>query len=133
MLPQAYEDQASLVRVAQAQVEACEDELASRAAELEALQVGCSCHGLKKSAPSVSHRNADLLNVAKYKATDKYCDIPRACTTAAGMSIPALNLGSTRGEVMCPLPCRRAWQRRRRAEWLQSHKQQQPGRRPGRP
>ena len=45
VLPQAYEDQASLVRVAQAQVEACEDELASQAAELEALQVGCSCRG----------------------------------------------------------------------------------------
>ena len=37
---QAYEDQVSLVRVAQNQVEACEDELASRGAEIEALQVG---------------------------------------------------------------------------------------------
>ena len=36
---QAYEDQVSLVRIAQAQVEACEDELNSRAAELDALQV----------------------------------------------------------------------------------------------
>ncbi len=36
---QAYEDQVSLVRVAQAQVEACEDELNSRVAELDALQV----------------------------------------------------------------------------------------------
>ena len=36
---QAYEDQVSLVRVAQAQVEACEDELNSRAAELDSLQV----------------------------------------------------------------------------------------------
>ena len=37
---QAYEDQVSLVRVAQNQVEACEDELASRGAEVDALQVG---------------------------------------------------------------------------------------------
>ena len=37
---QAYEDQVSLVRVAQNQVEACEDELASRGAEIDALQVG---------------------------------------------------------------------------------------------
>ena len=39
---QAYEDQVSLVRVAQNQVEACEDELASRGAEIDALQVGTS-------------------------------------------------------------------------------------------
>ena len=36
---QAYEDQVSLVRVAQNQVEACEDELASRGAEIDALRV----------------------------------------------------------------------------------------------
>lgn len=42
---QAYEDQVSLVRVAQAQVEACEDELNSRAAELDALQVNHNVAG----------------------------------------------------------------------------------------
>ena len=36
---QAYEDQVSLVRVAQNQVEACEDELATQGAEIDALQV----------------------------------------------------------------------------------------------
>ncbi|KAK9917746.1 hypothetical protein WJX75_007750 [Coccomyxa subellipsoidea] len=35
---QAYEDQVALVRMAQSQVEACEDELAARNAEIEALQ-----------------------------------------------------------------------------------------------
>ncbi|BDA48736.1 hypothetical protein COCOBI_12-4180 [Coccomyxa sp. Obi] len=35
---QAYEDQVALVRMAQSQVEACEDELAARTAEIEALQ-----------------------------------------------------------------------------------------------
>jgi hypothetical protein len=40
LLSQAYEDQVALVRMAQSQVEACEDELAARNAEIEALQVG---------------------------------------------------------------------------------------------
>lgn len=40
---QAYKDQASLVRVAQAQVEACEDELTARATEMDALQVNALC------------------------------------------------------------------------------------------
>ena len=42
VLAQAYEAQVSLVRVAQNPVEACEAEVASRGAEIDALQVGMS-------------------------------------------------------------------------------------------
>lgn len=54
---QAYQEQVALVRMAQSQVEACEDELAARNAEIEAFQV----HPFKSHHSSLSNANAAFM------------------------------------------------------------------------
>ncbi len=60
VITQAYEDQVALVRMAQSQVEACEDELAARNAEIDALQVRAAALEQAPGATASSYTKAVL-------------------------------------------------------------------------